>query len=387
MITDPFQLIVIFFGVILVSILLNENFKFAKKLSPVILILFIGALLSNTGLITDSSPFYPTLIGLAVPFAVCLVLFRVRMSDLKKAGLPLLVAFLIACLGTFMGVLVAGQLLEPYLYDVMGNESWKLAGPFTGTYVGGSLNFFALWHGLKIEDPDLFAAANAVDNLTLFPLFLFWIIVPDLLRRFYPVAKTWRRFEPAEDEEVLVEKPASLKILHIVFLTFAALAIMLVSGLITEWLISPYLPDFPVILLVTTFALILAQFKFIANLEGAKELGNLSFYLFFCAVGAMINIMKAVLLSPILFVYVLIIMITHFLVTYGMGRIFRLDINVLSIASAAAKTGPPTVLALANVKGWKSLALPGVAMGLLGYAIGNYVGFGAAYLMKFLLSF
>ena len=57
----------------------------------------------------------------------------------------------------------------------------------------------------------------------------------------------------------------------------------------------------------------------------------------------------------------------------------------MTIASAAAKSGPPSVVALANVHGWKHLLLPGVAMGLLGYAVGNYLGFAAAYMLKALL--
>jgi len=43
------------------------------------------------------------------------------------------------------------------------------------------------------------------------------------------------------------------------------------------------------------------------------------------------------------------------------------------------------VVALANVHGRKTLVLPGVAMGLLGYAVGNYLGFAAAYIMKAML--
>jgi len=44
------------------------------------------------------------------------------------------------------------------------------------------------------------------------------------------------------------------------------------------------------------------------------------------------------------------------------------------------------VVALANVHGRKTLVLPGVAMGLfVGYAVGNYLGFAAAYIMKALL--
>ena len=41
---------------------------------------------------------------------------------------------------------------------------------------------------------------------------------------------------------------------------------------------------------------------------------------------------------------------------------------------------------MADIKGWKSLALPGVIVALAGYAVGNYVGFATAYLMRLLVS-
>ena len=103
------------------------------------------------------------------------------------------------------------------------------------------------------------------------------------------------------------------------------------------------------------------------------------------ALGAMIDVERAIVLSPILFSYVMIIVCGHFAFVYGVGRLLRLDIRVLTIASTAVKGGPPTAIAIANAHGWKSLALPGVAIGLLGYAIGNYLGFAAAYLLKLIL--
>jgi uncharacterized membrane protein len=58
---------------------------------------------------------------------------------------------------------------------------------------------------------------------------------------------------------------------------------------------------------------------------------------------------------------------------------------VLTIASVATKAGPPLIPAVAHAKGWEHLVLPGIIAGMLGYAIGNYVGFAAAYLMRALL--
>ncbi len=100
----------------------------------------------------------------------------------------------------------------------------------------------------------------------------------------------------------------------------------------------------------------------------------------------MIDIYNAVVLSPALFAYVMIIMVCHMIVLYGLGRALKLDIAVLTIASVATKAGPALVPAIADTKGWKSLALPGVIVALLGYAVGNYAGFATAYLMKLLVS-
>jgi uncharacterized membrane protein len=385
MIDQPVQLAAVFLGLVLLSVWLDARYAWARKISPVVLILFFAGLVSNVGFITDRSPFYEGLASFTVPFAVCLILFTVNLVDLKKTGGPLLAAFAIACIGTMIGVLTAGLLVNSQLARVLGDETWKLAGPFTGTYTGGSLNFFALWDGLEIGHPDLFAAANAVDNLTIFPLFAMWVLIPGWLGRYFPVGSRWGTADVPDAAEHEPEANPELRILDLVTLAFTALAIMALSDLIkTQW-IAGFMPSFPTILIVTTLALILAQFRFIGRLQGAFELGNLSFYLFFCAVGAMINVKMAIVLSPILFIYVMIIVVVHFVSVYGIGRLFRLDIRVLTIASAAAKTGPPSVVALANVHGWKTLVLPGVAMGLLGYAVGNYLGFAAAYAMKAIL--
>ena len=86
-----------------------------------------------------------------------------------------------------------------------------------------------------------------------------------------------------------------------------------------------------------------------------------------------------------LFAYVMIVIPIHMAFIYGVGRWLRMDVGLLTIASAAAKAGPPLVLAIAESRGWKRFELSGVLVGLLGYAAGNYVGFAVAYLMRSLV--
>ncbi|MEN8163453.1 MAG: DUF819 family protein [Acidobacteriota bacterium] len=385
MIESTYQLSAIFLGIITLSVWLDQKYDWARKISPVLLTIFFAGLLSNTGLITNHSPFFSEVADFTVPFAVCVILFTVKLADLRRFGGPLLAAFGLACLATIIGVLLAGFLLESELAKVLGADSWKLAGPFTGTYTGGSLNFFAMWKGLEIGNPDLFAAANAVDNITVFPLFMTWVLVPGLLGRFYPASKVWDK--PGEDSGAEQEKNTKpeLRILDVVALSFAAVTIMAASELIKDNLIARWMPSFPTILIVTTLALLLAQFPIMGRLKGAFEIGTIAFYLFFCAVGAMINVKMAIVLSPILFAYVMVMIVVHMVVIYGIGRLLRLDIRLLTIASCAAKDGPTAIAPLAAIHGWKDLVLPGIAMGLLGYAVGNYLGFATAYAMKAIL--
>ena len=61
------------------------------------------------------------------------------------------------------------------------------------------------------------------------------------------------------------------------------------------------------------------------------------------------------------------------------------DVGSTSVASQAAVGGPSSALALAMAREWPRLALPGVAVGLLGYAVGTYVGLGVAWLARTLI--
>ena len=45
---------------------------------------------------------------------------------------------------------------------------------------------------------------------------------------------------------------------------------------------------------------------------------------------------------------VMVMIVVHLLAVYGLGRLLKMDIAILTIASTAAKTGPSSVVALAN---------------------------------------
>jgi uncharacterized membrane protein len=386
MIQQPVAIMAVLLGAIYFSIWITGRFPWAERLSTVLWIIFTGALVSNLGLVPTDAPIYGSIVGFTVPFAVCVILFTVRLGDVRDAGTPVLVAFFLACVGTALGVVLASLSMEPLLGQILGDDSWKLAGPYTGTFIGGSLNFFALWTGLEIGNPDLLAAANAVDNLTLFPLYALWMVIPAWLIGKYAPAPQWTVEEKGVggSEEQTKEKPP-LDPGQVAALAFLAVLVMAVSEWLKISVVDRFAPAVPTILIVTTLALILAQVGPIRRLKGAWEIGDLAFYLFFAAVGAMINFYQAVVLSPALFLFVAIIMGVHFVTVYGVGRFFKMDVSVLTIASVAAKTGLSMVVPIAETKGWRHLVLPGIIVAMLGYALGNYAGWGVATAIRIIL--
>jgi uncharacterized membrane protein len=70
------------------------------------------------------------------------------------------------------------------------------------------------------------------------------------------------------------------------------------------------------------------------------------------------------------------------MVIFGVGRMLRLDIRTLVVASQANVGGPASAIALATARGYTDRLLPGMAVGLLGYAVGNYSGLAIASLMR-----
>ena len=75
----------------------------------------------------------------------------------------------------------------------------------------------------------------------------------------------------------------------------------------------------------------------------------------------------------------------HGLAIFGFGRLIGLKPGTLAVASQANVGGSASAMAMASARGYTDLILPGVAVGLLGYAAGNYLGLVIANLMRSIL--
>jgi uncharacterized membrane protein len=79
---------------------------------------------------------------------------------------------------------------------------------------------------------------------------------------------------------------------------------------------------------------------------------------------------------------ILLLVLIHALILFGIGAIFKQDWDVLGIASQASIGGATSALALAKSLNRPDLQLPAVLVGTLGNALGTYLGILVAEMLK-----
>lgn len=351
---------------------LEGRFHWARRIGVSLLVIAFGALLSNLGLVPLRSPVYDTITGPVTSLAIVWLLLAVNLEDLRAAGPRMLLAFALAVVGTCAGALVAALTVGAYLPD----SGWKLAGVLTGTYAGGSLNFVAVARAVELED-HLFTATMAADNV----LTAVWIgatlLLPQLLGRWYPPRRTVPEGrDEAESRAFSLSGPDSSGLGPAVLEPFDLLALLSLGlgCLLAAEQAAARVAAVPEVLWLTTFALLVAQIPAVQRLRGAFPLGLVALHLFFVVIGIGSRVSEILREGPALFAFTGVVVLVHAVVTYGGARLLRLDIETTSVASQAAVGGPSTAMALAAGRGWSDLALPGLAVGLLGYAVGTYAG-------------
>ncbi|UCG87638.1 MAG: DUF819 family protein [Gemmatimonadota bacterium] len=379
MITDPISVFFALAAVVFVAVLLEQRFGLFRSLGAALTAILLGMLLSNIGVLPGTSPTYDFLMGMGVNLGIALILLSVDLRSILQAGPRMLAAFGIGAVGTGVGAIAGGLMLS----GLVGPETWKLAGQFTGTYTGGGANFAALGRAFDTS-AEMFSAATAADVILTAVWMAACLAVPVLLGR--P-----RQIQASSEDAASREQPVTLEhTLHdsvkpVSIRDTAVLVMIAVGAVWGAGQLAALLPILHEVLWLTTLVLILAQVPAVKALTGSALFGNYLILLFLASNGARSVIATMLAVGPPVFYYACITVALHGLVIYGLGSLGRIDLATLSVASQANVGGAASAIAIAGSRGYTDRLLPGVAVGLLGYAVGNYLGFVVAALMRGML--
>ena len=387
MIDTPLALIATIAGVVVLALWLERRrVPGIWKLGATLLAIAIGGVLSNAGLVPPASPTYQAITGTATDLAIVWLLLAVNLADLRKAGGAMLVAFGIAVAGTALGAFAGAFLFG----DAIGEETWKLAGALTGTYSGGSLNFTAVSRAVDMSDA-LFVGATAADNVVTGLWLAACVVLPRWIGRHYPApppspgADSAPVPDHAGHDPELPDDESAHPLFARASLSTHRLAILVAAGLaivIASRVVAAVTPGINPVLWLTTLALVTGYVMPSGAKRGALQLGNLALLFFFVVIGIYSRIAEVLAVGVQVLFYALFVVTVHGVLVFLAGRFLRVDIGTLCVASQAAVGGPGSALAVAVAGGWRSLILPGILVGLLGYALGTYAGMGIAQALR-----
>ena len=345
---------------------------------PLLFIYVLPVIFSNTGLIAPKAPVYGWMGESLLPFFLILLLLDVNVrSTVSVMGRGVFV-MLIGTAGVVIGAPIAYFLVRGYL----GPEAWKGFGALAGSWIGGTGNMAAVSEGLSTSGK-YFGLAVVADNA----VYLLWL---PLLLQSTKMAKWFHKFTGVTDkhltdlksaaDDLIVEK-GKLQMRHLLYLTAIGFGGAYLAGLVAQ--IIPALP--PVlthrtykILLVTSFGLLLS-FTPAKTIPGSHELAMALVYLFVARMGAktVVSGLAGEALPFVAGAYIWICI--HGLFILMAARLFRIDVHTAAISSAANIGGAASAPIVAAYHD-ERLVPVSILMALIGYAVGNYAAFLAAYL-------
>ena len=353
---------------------LLERTRLGRQLTGTVMVILAAILAANLKLIPHSAPTYSFIFTYLVPMLIPLFLFQADLRRLWREASRTTLAFLVACTGTVAGVVVAATVLDLSSLGAAAplaeaDREAAIVGLFASTYIGGSVNYAALGEmtGLN-QDRSFFSAATAADNLFSAVYLSIIALLPGIarLRRYFPEHPI--ATEPATPSDASPEVTARSLCLSI---AAAAGLVAISDGLVAALDLAGWR-----YVLLTALTLVVATLfpRVRAWLAGAFELGVALSFAFFAAIAAGADLGAMISVAPMLITVVLILLSIHLLLLLLLGSLSRLTLPELLTASNAAILGATTAPAMAAAKGWKDQVTPGVLVGVMGYALGTFIG-------------
>jgi len=353
-------------------IALRERGGIFNRLNPLITCYVVGILLGNTGLVSrDQFPALDMLSTVTVALSIPLMLFSIDLRSWRTAGKKALLSMLLAALSITLVAFVSQLVFRRGI-----PEAWKLSGLLIGVYTGGTPNLAAIRTALDV-DMNLYLGVHTSDMI-LSAVYIFFVITvaKKLLSRFLPayagVEEHWESDNKAASGSYrsIFTRPVFLPLLG----AFGLAVLIFAAGAGLSFLLPPESATMVVILVITTLSLGASFIPRIRNTKMTFQAGEYIILIFCLAVGAMGNFRELLHSAPRIFLFVALALFGSVLVHLLLCRIFRIDVDTMLITSTSAICSPPFVGVVAVSLNNRSLILPGITTGIIGYAAGNYLG-------------
>jgi len=375
MITDGFVYIAVLVALAALMVGIENKFKSNRffKFIPGIVLIYIGAALLQTFGLFDNEATEASYLAVKdalLPAMLMLMLLKCDIRSIIKLGPRMLGGYFVAVISIMIGFTVV-YLIFNHLYAA---DTWRAFGALAGSWTGGSANMVALQDILQVPE-NIFGYVLMMDtiNYAVWVMFMFWLV---------PFAGAFNQWTKADVTMIANEFEANeessdnqgIEFKYIIYLLGIGL---LVSALAT--LAGDYLPELGdvfsattwTILIASVVGLILGQTR-VSKIPGALDVSNVMLYIIIALIASHSDFSQ-IAQAPIYIISGFLIMLVHLIFMLLLGKLFKLDLFTLGIASLANIGGMASAPMLAAAYS-RTLIPVGVIMALIGSFLGTYFG-------------
>ena len=357
---------------------LCRKYSILGKIGPVLLLYGLGIIIGNIGLMPRQMPAVQELLSNAmVPLAIPLMLFSCtfNMKGARSQILALITGLISVITAVIIGYLIFGG-------DIP--EGAKVGGMLTGVYTGGTINLAALKTMLDVND-ETYILINSYDILVSFLYLSFLLAIGiKLFRKFLP--NTLGEFTAKDEAEIRAEMEKenenpykglftrsgmkqTAKLLGLTILIVgvsAGVALLLPEGM--------FMTIF--ILMLTTLGIACSFIRKVHDMNYSYDIGMYFIYIFCIVVASMADLSKLDFVGGLgLLGYLLVAVFGSLVLQVIFAKILKIDSDMMVISSVTFINSPPFVPMMAAAMKNKDVLIPGLTIGVIGYAAGNYLGF------------
>lgn len=363
-----------------------KRVSFLGKIGPVLLLYILGVIIGNIGIKPEGMSTLQDIMSSAmVPLAIPMMLFgcTFRLRETKQQLKALVTGLTAVVIAVIIGYLIFGHNID---------EGAKIGGMLTGVYTGGTINLAALKTMLGVRN-ETYILLNSYDMLVSFLYLTFLLTIGiKLFRKFLPFkpdalehgsyARVIKENQENEGDYSQLFTKAGMK--DAGRLLGITLLICAISGGVAMLLPeSMFMVIF--ILMLTTLGLICSFIKPIHNLKHSYNIGMYFIYIFCIVVASMADLTNLNLTGSLnLLAYLLFVVFGSLGIQALLARLFKIDADTMVIASVTFINSPPFVPMMAAAMKNRRVLVTGLTLGIIGYAVGNYIGFLISELLKLL---
>lgn len=370
-------------------IYLGSKSSLIRKIGSIVICYIAGLLIGNINILPeDVYGLQDMITSITIPLAIPLLLFSENIRKWVKMARTTFLSLLLGLLSVFIMIMIGHSIFKDIIPD-----AWKISGMLVGVYSGGTPNLAAISEMLDVKE-EIYILTHTSDLVIGAFLLLFLI---SLGHRFF--LSFLKPYEHIEDEEQRLKNNKdvaefesyegifSKEIFHPLLKAFGLTIVIFGIGGGLSFLFSSNYQAVVAILTITTLGIAASLVPQINRIKKTFPAGMYFILVFSVVVASMADLREMignghsiVLLSILLFILLSVVgsLLLHAIFSW----IFKIDADHFIITSVALSMSPPFVPVIAGAIKNRHIVLPGLILGIIGYALGNYLGVIVAYLLR-----